>query len=70
MLNVAVGSMNSWFEDGVSGKPWVDQSPTARKDFWDAQDQWFPTWQPDGQMIVTSVKMWQQEGYNGCKLSK
>ena len=69
ILNVAVGSMNAWFEDGASGKPWVDQSTSARKDFWDARDQWLPTWEPDGQMIVKSVKMWQQEGYNGCKVS-
>jgi beta-glucanase (GH16 family) len=66
ILNVAVGSTNGWFQDGMSGKPWVDASPTAKKDFWDAQDQWYPTWEGTGQMIVYSVKMWQQQGYNGC----
>ena len=44
ILNVAVGGTNGWFEDGKAGKPWVDASPTARKDFWDAKDRWYPTW--------------------------
>lgn len=66
ILNVAVGGTNGWFHDGASGKPWVDLSPTARKDFWDTQSHWYPTWQNNGQMIVKSVKMWQQAGYNGC----
>lgn len=66
ILNVAVGGTNGWFEDGVSGKPWVDASPTARRDFWNARDQWYPTWKDSGRMIVKSVKMWQQQGYKGC----
>ncbi|MCJ1408295.1 hypothetical protein MMC19_002369 [Ptychographa xylographoides] len=66
ILNVAVGGTNGWFQDGINGKPWVDQSPTAKKEFWDARNQWLPTWQQNGQMKVTSVKMWQQQGYNGC----
>lgn len=32
ILNVAVGGTNGWFQDGKGGKPWVNQSPTARKD--------------------------------------
>lgn len=66
ILNVAVGGTNGWFEDGKSGKPWVDGSPNAKKDFWNAREVWFPTWEKDGQMVVKSVKMWQQKGYNGC----
>jgi len=66
ILNVAVGGTNGWFEDGVAGKPWVDASATAPRDFWNARDQWYPTWQTGGQMVVKSVKMWQQKGYNGC----
>lgn len=57
ILNVAVGGTNGWFKDGASGKPWVDGSPTARNDFWKAQDQWYPTWKDNGQMIVKSVKV-------------
>lgn len=66
ILNVAVGGTNGWFKDGASGKPWLDGSVTAPKDFWDARDQWYPTWQKNGEMRVKSVKMWQQQGYNGC----
>jgi beta-glucanase (GH16 family) len=66
ILNVAVGGTNGWFEDGMSGKPWVDGSETARRDFWDAQDKWFPTWAEGGEMRVKRVRMWQQKGYNGC----
>ena len=62
ILNVGVGGTNGWFKDGASGKPWVDSSEFARREFWKAQDQWYPTWQKEGagQMEVTSVKMWQQ----------
>ncbi|KZF20767.1 glycoside hydrolase family 16 protein [Xylona heveae TC161] len=66
IMNVAVGGTNGWFKDGSSGKPWVDGSATAKKDFWNARDQWMPTWEKDGQMLVESVKIWQQQGYNGC----
>ncbi len=66
ILNVAVGATNGWFKNGQSGKPWVDESPTARRDFWGARDDWYPTWGNNGQMIVKSVKMWQQKGHNGC----
>ena len=66
ILNLAVGGTNGWFEDGVAGKPWVDASPTAKKDFWDARNQWYPTWQNNGQLTIKHVKMWQQKGFNGC----
>lgn len=68
LLNVAVGGTNGWFKDGEAGKPWVDASPTAKRDFWAARDQWYPTWQNENgaAMQVKSVKMWQQQGYNGC----
>ena len=59
ILNVAVGGTNGWFEDNKSGKPWLDAGTNAPKDFWNARDQWFPTWtQP--QMEVQKVEMWQQ----------
>jgi beta-glucanase (GH16 family) len=62
ILNVAVGGTNGWFQDGASGKPWVDTSPTAAQEFWDARDQWYPTWTAPGagQMEVSKVEMWQQ----------
>ncbi|CAK4031588.1 glycoside hydrolase family 16 [Lecanosticta acicola] len=66
ILNVAVGGTNGWFEDGVASKPWVDASSTAKRDFWNARNQWYPTWEKSGEMVIKSVKMWQQQGYNGC----
>jgi len=62
VLNVAVGGTNGWFADSASGKPWVDESTTAKQDFWNARDQWYPTWTKDnvGQMTVSKVEMWQQ----------
>ena len=67
VMNLAVGSTNGWFEDGKSGKPWIDRSSRAKLDFWEAKDQWLPTWKDYGQMKVKSVTMWQQGGHNGCK---
>ncbi|RFU31185.1 hypothetical protein B7463_g5181, partial [Scytalidium lignicola] len=62
ILNVAVGSTNGWFQD-APGKPWFDNSPTAASDFWNARNEWYPTWSGSpnaGQMTVKSVKLWQQ----------
>jgi hypothetical protein len=67
VLNLAVGSTNGWFEDGNSKKPWIDRSPRAKLDFWEARNEWLPTWKEGGAMKVKSVKMWQQSGHNGCK---
>lgn len=66
IINVAVGGTNGWFDDGVASKPWVDASATAKRDFWNARNQWQPTWEKNGQMTIKSVKMWQEKGYNGC----
>lgn len=67
VLNVAVGATNGWFHDQQSGKPWIDRSSRAKKDFWEARDKWYPTWKNGGQMEIKSVKMWQESGHNGCK---
>lgn len=57
ILNIAVGSTNGWFQDGASGKPWVDNSPSAPLEFWNARDQWYPTWSQNGQMIIKRVQV-------------
>ncbi|KAI1392626.1 glycoside hydrolase family 16 protein [Hypoxylon trugodes] len=59
ILNVAVGGTNGWFEDAKSGKPWIDISPNAKKDFWNSQNSWFPTWVAPA-MEVSKVVMLQQ----------
>lgn len=78
VINIAVGGTNGWFEDGKSGKPWVDGSERAKRDFWDARDSWGRSWGigSDGaggegngreaEMRIKGVRMWQQQGYNGC----
>ncbi|KAH7176637.1 glucan 1,3-beta-glucosidase [Dactylonectria macrodidyma] len=59
VLNVAVGGTNGWFEDFKSGKPWIDDSETAKRDFWNARDQWYPTWKSPT-LEVSRVVMLQQ----------
>lgn len=58
ILSLSVGGTNGWFEDGRSGKPWGDGSPTAKRDFWNARDKWYPTWKQG--MQIRRVGMWQQ----------
>jgi beta-glucanase (GH16 family) len=58
ILNVAVGGTNGWFEDGKSGKPWVDSSTSAKLDFWNARNTWYPTW--TSPMEISKVEMWRQ----------
>ncbi|ODQ49727.1 concanavalin A-like lectin/glucanase [Saitoella complicata NRRL Y-17804] len=61
ILNVAVGGTNGYFPDTMKGKPWVDATATARRDFWSARDEWYKTWPAEEErgMIVKSVKMYQ-----------
>lgn len=59
ILNLAVGGSNGWFEDGKSGKPWVNNGDNAQKDFWDARETWMETWKQP-QLEVSRVVMLQQ----------
>ena len=47
ILNVAVGGTANFFPDGVGGKPWNNDDPHAVNAFWNARDQWLPTWKGD-----------------------
>lgn len=62
ILDVAVGGTTGWFTDGMKDKPWTDSSTTAKKEFWDKRDVWYPTWTAEGagEMIIDKVSMWQQ----------
>ena len=60
IINLAVGGTNGWFEDGQSGKPWVDSSETARKEFWDKSQEWRASWENGGDFVIERVRMWQQ----------
>jgi len=35
-----------------------------------ARNTWQPTWAKNGQMEIKGVRMYQQEGYNGCTNGK
>ncbi|KAF8519892.1 putative member of glycoside hydrolase family GH16, partial [Hysterangium stoloniferum] len=61
-IDLAVGGTTGWFPDNVGGKPWLDRSATAMRDFALAQPEWYKTWPEDPQnraMIIDYVKMWQ-----------
>ena len=55
IINVAVGGTNGYFPDG-NGKPWSNSDPHAVNSFYNAKDQWFPTW--TSPMAVDLVKVW------------
>jgi len=59
ILNVAVGGTSAYFQEGVDGKTWSNQSPNAINQFWDTKDTWYSTWHgEDVAMKVDSVKVW------------
>jgi len=62
ILNVAVGGTNGWFPDNIGNKSWINNSPTAMRDFANAQDEWYATWPEDVTkrgLAIDYVKMWQ-----------
>jgi len=67
IMNVAVGGTNYFsddYENQPYKKPWLNTSPTAATDFWNAKDDWYPTWNPfvnngeDAAMQVNYVRVW------------
>ena len=55
LINLAVGGTTGYFPDGY-GKPWTNADQHAVNAFYDAKNQWLPTWsQP---MVVDSVRVW------------
>ncbi|XP_033115117.1 beta-1,3-glucan-binding protein-like [Anneissia japonica] len=63
IMNVAVGG-TAYFSDSFTNspdpKPWLNNSPTAAKDFWLGKNSWYPTWKgEDAAMQVDYVKVWQ-----------
>ncbi|XP_042863604.1 beta-1,3-glucan-binding protein isoform X2 [Penaeus japonicus] len=68
VLNVAVGGTNGFFPDDIGPKPWSNLSPTAFLDFWNARNEWLPTWQAGESRIsegaamqVDYVRVWKME---------
>jgi beta-glucanase (GH16 family) len=60
ILNVACGGVTGFFPDGY-GKPWSNGDSQAINTFYDAKDDWFPTWEnddDDSAMQIDYVKVW------------
>lgn len=66
LINLAVGGKNGYFSEkhvnqGAS-KPWNNKSPLAFKEFWEARNDWLPTWNSwspfDSAFIIDHVKIW------------
>jgi len=68
LLNVAVGGTNGFFPDTWTNrpypKPWTNPSGTAFREFWDARNNWYPTWNPNGNqgedaaMQIDYIRVW------------
>jgi hypothetical protein len=63
ILNLAVGGTNSYFPDGVGGKPWNNQDPHAPNAFYNAKGQWYPTWKgEDAALQIDWIKVTKLDG--------
>jgi hypothetical protein len=40
-----VVQVNGYFPEGAGGKPWADANSQAAMQFWNASEEWLPTWQ-------------------------
>ncbi|XP_055607015.1 beta-1,3-glucan-binding protein-like [Uranotaenia lowii] len=69
IMNLAVGGTNGYFPDqpvlnNGKPKPWINWSSTPIKDFWEAKDEWLPTWKLDennskeASLQVDYVRVW------------
>ena len=73
IINLAVGGLNGYFPDlGVNDtKPWLNNGQFPVNDFYNAIDQWMPTWTQDFE--IDSVKVWtcpkESEGRDPMKSS-
>lgn len=71
LLNVAVGGTNGYFPDTWTNagypKPWTNPSGTAFLEFWNARNNWYPTWNPaasegeDAAMQIDYIRVWKDQ---------
>jgi hypothetical protein len=63
IINLAVGGMN-FFPDQArnpDGKPWRNNSPHPKQDFWSGRNKWLKTWHmntDDSHLQVDYVRVW------------
>ena len=69
VFNIAVGGTTGYFPDG-GNKPWSNNSPNAPTTFWNARDQWLPTWDyssvngrknPQSALAIDYVRVWSDD---------
>ena len=44
ILNLAVGGTSDYFPDDIGNKPWNNKGGAASQSFYDAKDEWLPSW--------------------------
>jgi len=60
IFEVAVGGTNGYFPDGMDGKPWNNGDPHAVNSFWNAVNNWYPSWKGDeAAMQIDWVRVYQ-----------
>ena len=58
-MNVAVGGVTGFFPDSPS-KPWQNGHSHVVNQFYDAKDDWYPTWDGENSALqIDSVRVWQ-----------
>ncbi|CAO3684359.1 unnamed protein product [Rhizopus stolonifer] len=62
ILNLAVGGVNGFWPDHPL-KPWQNKHPLAPNQFYEAKDQWLPTWGEGNKraLAIDWVKVWSTE---------
>lgn len=64
IINLAVGSTTFFTDSGKnypSKKPWLNNSTSPLKDFWESRSQWLPTWHlknSDSHLQVDYFRVW------------
>ncbi|KAG1421000.1 hypothetical protein G6F58_003942 [Rhizopus delemar] len=62
IMNLAVGGVNGFWPDHPS-KPWMNNSPHAPNEFYNAKSKWLPTWGAGNRraLAIDWVKVWSTE---------
>lgn len=64
IINLAVGSTSFFSDKGINypnKKPWLNNSTTPTKDFWENKNKWLPTWKMqsnDSHLVVDYIRVW------------
>ncbi|KAG5674655.1 hypothetical protein PVAND_004609 [Polypedilum vanderplanki] len=62
-IGLAVGGSH-FFNDDIGDKPWSNSSLTAARDFWQARNEWLPTWKinenrtKEASFLIDYIRIW------------